>query len=144
MPPVKPLSRIAEKWARVAKASQQEYAEGVQHPRADWAERTLAANDSYKTALQQAISEDRFAQGVDKAGTQKWQENAIKKGPQRWAQGINLATNYYEKGFAPYRQVIESIQLPPRGPKGDPNNIQRVAIIAQALHEEKQRLRGGR
>jgi hypothetical protein len=34
-------------------------------------------------------------------------------------------------------QVIESIQLPPRGPKGDPRNIERVRVIAQALRARK-------
>lgn len=144
MPPVKPLARIAEKWTRQAKASQQEYTEGVSHPRADWASRTLSANENYKNAIQQSLSEDRFANGVKSAGTEKWQKNAIAKGPRRWAEGINLATDQYEKGFAPYRAVIENTKLPPRAPKGDPSNIERVAAIASALHAEKLRQRGGR
>jgi len=43
----------------------------------------------------------------------------------------------YEKGFAPYRDEIEKTALPPRYPRRDPRNIQRVATIAAALGKKK-------
>lgn len=137
MPPVKGLDRISEKWARVSQASQPDYEAGIRNPRTDWAKATAAASENYKMGVQQAINQNRFAKGVEKAGSAKWQENSISKGPARWAEGINLSRNQYEKGFAPYREVIERTTLPPRGPKGDPKNIQRVAVIADALHKKK-------
>lgn len=142
MPNIKALDMISRKWARVAAASQEEYEQGVRNPRTDWAKATTDANNAYKAGISQALSEDRFAKGVAKAGTRKWQENAIAKGPRRWAEGIGLSEGAYEAGFAPYRQVISGITLPPRGPKGDPNNIRRVSIIAKALHEKKLQLKG--
>jgi hypothetical protein len=33
--------------------------------------------------------------------------------------------------------VIQGTTLPPRGAKGDPANIQRVAVLATALHAKK-------
>lgn len=74
---------------------------------------------------------------MGKTGTSGWQTAAIAKGPSRFSEGVNLATDKYEKGFAPYRDVIDKLSLPPRGPKGDPTNIQRVAAVAKALHDEK-------
>lgn len=137
MPAVKSLDRISKKWARVAQASQAEYEEGVRNPRKNWAEETAAAEQRYEQGITQAISQKRFGKGVRAAGQEKWQRNSVEKGPQRWANGIQLSQDNYERGFAPYRSVIEGITLPPRGPKGDPKNIQRVSAIADALHKEK-------
>jgi len=137
MPKVKSLSMISEKWARQSAGAGQSYTEGVQNPRRDWATATQEANENYKKSMQASIAQDRFKKGVAKAGTGKWQKGAMEKGPGRWIEGISKSTSAYEKGFDPYRQVIERIQLPKRGPKGDPNNIQRVAVMAKALHDEK-------
>ncbi len=137
MPAVKSLSDISAKWSRVSQGAQGDYIDGVTNPRKDWATETANANDNYKKGIQASISQDRFLKGVKKAGTSKWQDGAINKGPGRWAEGINQATGKYEAGFKPYRDVIERTTLPKRGAKGDPANIQRVAILAKALHDEK-------
>lgn len=139
MPPVKGLSRISEKWRRQAETSQTEYEEGIRNPRADWADRTTAANANWKAGIQAAVQNDRFASGVKLAGTEKWARRAIELGPSRWAQGIQVSGDAYEQGFGPYRNVIERTTLPPRGPKGSPQNIRRVEAIANALHAEKMR-----
>ncbi|KKM90352.1 hypothetical protein LCGC14_1239470 [marine sediment metagenome] len=137
MPAVKSLDKISEKWARVASVSQPDYIDGIQNPRADWAQQTAAAAGNYNSAVTKAIQEKRFEKGVTKAGTPKWQERSLAVGPDRWLQGIQLSKNAYETGFAPFRQVIINTTLPPRGAKGDPKNIQRVAVLADALHKEK-------
>jgi len=137
MPAVKALNKISEKWARQSQGSGQSYEEGVANPRRDWATSTADANDAYKKGIQASIAGDRFLKGVKKAGTTKWQENTLAKGPGRWMDGINKSTGAYERGFDRYRQVIERTQLPKRGAKGDPGNINRVAVMAKALHDEK-------
>ena len=43
----------------------------------------------------------------------------------------------YAKGFAPYHDVIEKTELPPRYAKGDERNYERVKAIGQALHKAK-------
>jgi hypothetical protein len=139
---IKPLDRINAKWQRVTSAAGAEYEEGVRNPTADWKVETLKANSAYKAGLQKSISLDSFAKGVEAAGTLKWQNNAIAKGPSRFAQGVQLAVDAYSIGFAPYRQVISALTLPPRGPKGDVSNINRVAVVAKALHDKK--IAGGR
>ncbi len=48
----------------------------------------------------------------------------------------------YEEGFAPFRTTIANLTLPPRGPKGDPKNINRVSAVASALHKKKLELEG--
>jgi len=137
MPPVKSLSRISEKWKNASQSAQGEYEAGVQNTQKDWGKNTAAANDAYKKGIQASIARDGFKKGVENAGHSKWQNNTLAKGPARWAEGISKSTDSFEKGFKPYREVIERTELPARGPKGDPSNINRVAVLAKALHAQK-------
>lgn len=137
MAQVKSLDRISSKWTRVTSAAAGEYEEGVRNPTKDWKTETAQANAAYKAGLQKSLQDDRFKKGVEAAGSQKWQDMAIAKGPSRFSQGVSLAGDAYSAGFAPYRQVIQALTLPPRGAKGDPANINRVAIVAKALHDKK-------
>lgn len=142
MPAVKPLDRTADKWARVAQVSGPEYEAGVRAPRKSWAQATANAASNYAKGVQAAIAGDRFSKGVKRVGDSHWQDQTLKKGPLRWAEGINLAKEAYKAGFAPYRDVIENVVLPPRGPVGDPANIQRVSVITTALHKKKLEMKG--
>lgn len=137
MPAIKDISKISKKWIDNAQGAQGAYTDGVENPKKDWAKNTAAANDAYKQGIQKAIADDRFKKGVTKAGTEKWQRNTILKGPGRWAQGISQAGDAFETGFKPYADVIARTELPKRGAKGDPANINRVAVMAKALHDEK-------
>lgn len=140
MPAIKSLDRISKKWVAQSAVSEPSYLEGVENPTKDWEKETLAAEAIFEAAIQKAIQAKTFGKGVRRAGTEKWQLNAISKGPARWSQGIALAENAYADGFAPYADVIRNLTLPPRGPKGDPKNIARVAALAKALHDKKVQL----
>jgi hypothetical protein len=142
MPAVKSLDRISRKWIRQSEAAAPEYKFGVENPKKDWAQATKDAEGNYKAGVIKAANEGRFGKGVAKAGTNKWQKNAAGKGADRWPAGIANAQGDYEAGFAPYREALINLNLPPRGPKGDPKNIQRVAAVAKALHEKKLELKG--
>lgn len=134
---VKDPTLSAAKWVRRAGSAGPEYEEGIRNPRAPWAASTAAAENRYKAGVTAAIGRGAFGKGVRKAGDSKWSDNALAKGPARFTQGVAIAENAYREGFAPYAAVINGLSLPERGPKGDPNNIQRVAVIAKALHEHK-------
>ena len=142
MAKIKDSATINEKWKRRAGNAQQEYAEGVSNPRADWAAQTAAAEQAYEQGVQAAIGRKSFGKGVRKTGSEGWQRAALQKGPSRYSQGVTDSGDAYASGFAPYQQVIASTSLPARGPKGDPKNINRVTIMAKALHAKKLELQG--
>jgi len=144
MPAIKPMQTIADKWSVVAGRSGDAYQAGVESPRKDWKTATQAGNANWKTATQAAIARDGFKTGVDKSSSQTWQEGAINKGVSRYGAGVLLGRDKYEKGFAPYADVISRTLLPDRKPKGDPANIQRVGVMAKALHDAKLAMAGGR
>lgn len=144
MPAVKSRERTKAKWARVTSGAGEEYREGVTNPKKDWAKETSNANAAYKAGIAASVAADSFKKGVERAGTSAWQKGAIEKGPDRFAQGVALAEEKYADGFEPYRKVIESTTLPPRGRRGDPNNMQRSIQMAKALHEKRVQLKGGK
>ena len=115
----------------------EDYKLGIQSPRRDWEKSAVAAKDSHKAAMATAAAQDAFAKGVSKAGTGKWQSKALAKGPGRFAEGVMVGGDDYEKGFAPFRDEIEKTALPPRFPKRDPRNLARVSTITTALGKKK-------
>ncbi len=143
MAAIKAIDQIAAKWSRVASASQQSYQDGVMAPRADWAQNAAAAEGNYAAGVQAAVGKKSFSSGVRRAGTSKWQNNAQSKGPARYSQGVQVAQGDYAAGFTPYREAIQSAQLPPRGPRRSPQNLQRVAAIVAAVSARKEALLKG-
>ncbi|KKM77758.1 hypothetical protein LCGC14_1366800 [marine sediment metagenome] len=137
MAEIKSLSSIREKWARVTPGRTEDYRLGIMNPKRDWAEESLAAKDNYKLGVDKAHSNQLYEKGVRAAGSAKWKDKALKKGPGRFAEGVMVGAQDYEKGFAPYRDAIESVDLGPRFPKRDPRNIDRVKRIVDALIEKK-------
>ncbi len=137
MAEVKPLNRISEKWGRVTPQRSEDYKIGVQNPRRDWAQSATAAKESHKQAMAAAAASDSFAKGIARVGTSKWAGKALAKGPGRFAEGVMVGTKDYETGVAPYIDEISKTTLPPRFPRRDPRNIQRVTAIATALAKKK-------
>ncbi|RLC81857.1 MAG: hypothetical protein DRJ03_19725 [Chloroflexi bacterium] len=137
MAEIKSLSSIRDKWIRVTPGRTEDYKLGVSQPKRDWAQATEAQEDVWKSAITEAAAKGMFGKGVRTAGSSKWREKALTKGPGRFAEGVMVAGPEFEKGFKPYAEVIETTDLPPRFPKGDPRNIQRVAAIATALRKKK-------
>jgi len=139
MAAIKPIDQAAGKWTRRAQVAGQDYSNGVANPRRAWDTASIAADANYRQAVTQAASQGRYASGVRAAGAEKWRMGATQKGPQRFAEGVQLAEGAWQQGFAPYHQAISSLTLPPRGPAGSPQNLQRVQAVATALRQVKER-----
>lgn len=126
-----------EKWARRAGQATQDFVTGVENPRADWKQSTMNAAKNQEAGVLEAIKNKSFEKGVSKAGTAKWQQKTVEKGSQRYAAGVQDAQGDYDTAIAPYLRTIEATTLPPRYPKGDPRNLERVKAINAALRKTK-------
>ena len=140
MPKVRPGA--FERWVKRASIATEDYRAGVQQPRKDWREATLAAKEAWRQGVQQAISQGRWERQVSATRSDQWSEKASTLGADRYAPGVQAAQEIYAARVSPYLRAIESITLPARGPKGDPRNLERVRIIAQTLHQLKTGGRG--
>lgn len=135
MPSVK--SNFAEKWARVTPQRTEDYAIGIRNPKKDWEQATTESASIWADGITKAIQNKSFDKGVKKAGSAKWLRKSEEIGIQRFGPGVTQSVDDYRTGFEPYKAVIEGIKLPPRFAKGDPRNIERVRIIAEALRKKK-------
>lgn len=134
MAEIRPLAVIKEKWGRVTPQRSDDYKFGIQNPRRDWEAGASAAEGTYKDAIVKAAAAGLYGKGVKAAGTAKWKDKSIRKGPTRFAEGVMIGTPDYEKGFAPFHDAIAATVLPPRFPRGDPRNIERTKAIDVALN----------
>lgn len=139
MAKIKPISQIADKWAEVTPGRSGDYEAGVKDSSVDWAGPTAAAESNWSDGVSAAAVAGSFSRGVNSAGTSKWRRKALDVGVGRWGPGVRAAKADYQSGFGPYREVIAGVSLPPRYAKGDPRNIERVSVLASALHEAKVR-----
>ena len=137
MAEIKSIGAIQEKWGRVTPQRSEDYTLGIKNPKRDWAGAAAGAKESHKAAMVAAATNDSYAKGVAKAGTAKWQDKAIKKGPSRFSEGVIIAAPDYGAGFQPYADVIKATTLTPRFPRGDIRNLDRVKVISQALRKKK-------
>ena len=137
--PIQTISaaKAAKKWTRKAAASTPDYISGVDTPRIPWSTAAKASEENYKLAVVAAAGAGKFGKGITKAGDQAWQEGCQKLGKDRWAPGIASSQAKFGAGIAGVLATIGSLTLPPRGVKGNPANLNRVAIIANALHAKK-------
>ncbi len=144
MAAIKPIEQSGDKWQRRAAVAGPDYQAGVQSPRVPWAQASKAADANYRAGVTAAATAGRYAQGVGRAGDERWRSNAIAKGPNRFAEGVQLAVGTWQNRFQPYQTAIAGVQLPARGPAGSPQNLQRVAAVAQTLRQVKVTAGGGK
>jgi hypothetical protein len=134
---VKDITTIQQKFATRAGAAGNDYKTGVMNPRRPWAASTALSKESWAQGVQNAVQNDRFTKGVAKAGDQKWQTKASTNGANRFPAGAQAAAGDYGANFAPYLQTIAALNLPPRFPRGDARNNDRVNAVTAALHAKK-------
>ena len=137
MAEIKSIGAIQEKWSRVTPGRTEDYTLGIKNPKRDWAQAAGAAKESHKAAMVAASQADSYAKGVQKAGSARWQDRAIRKGPSRFAEGVLVGAADYGTAFQPYADTIKATALPVRFPKGDLRNLDRVKTISQALRKKK-------
>ena len=132
-PTVPTATAAALKWATITAGRASDYQAGVKAPKADWATNAAAAAPNFKAAVSAANIQQKFAGGVKKAGTQKWQTKASTLGADRFGPGVTAAQPDYAAGEDPMLATIAGVDMSDRKPRGDQANYQRVAQIGTAL-----------
>ena len=129
------LGNAATKWQNRTAVASTDFLVGVQQPRRSWEARTTAAASTFQTAVSNPAIKTKFEQGVKRAGTQRWQARAAQVGPARYVEGTAAAVDRWQGGFKPFADALCALTLPPRGPRGATQNLQRVQAVATALNQ---------
>jgi hypothetical protein len=134
---VKSAAAAATKFVQAAQSAGPAYTAGVQNAGASWATNTAASAQAWQQGVSQAVSDGRFAKGVNQTSQNKYQVRAAGVGAQRYGPGVAGAQQTYQTNVAPYLATIAQLNLPARQPKGSPANIARVQAVTQALRAQK-------
>lgn len=127
----------AKKWADVTPARAREFEAAIKATSTDeYAAPAIAAAPVYEQALTESFARDAYAKGVAEKA-EKWKRKSIAVGVTRFGPGVRAAETDQAAGFAPYREVIAGLTLPPRGPRGAPGNYERVREVGEALHAKR-------
>jgi hypothetical protein len=134
---VKDAAAIAQKYVTRASAAAGDYKSGVQGAGADWEAGARAGEPNFEAGVQEAIAKKRYGRGIAAAGQQKYVDNAVNLGAQRYPQGVQQASAAFAKGINPVLDKLRSLNLPPKGPRRSPQNQQRAAMVAAELGKLK-------
>ena len=132
---VKSATEIAKKWALVTPARASYYELEAPAAGGKWEERTTASGGVYKAAISAAGIQDRFVGGVKKAGAAKFSRKVKDVGVDRYAPGVAAAEADMAKGVAPFRDILDGLEIPDRGPRGSPGNYAIGQKVGDALHK---------
>jgi hypothetical protein len=134
---IKSLDTIQKKWTEVTPGRASYYEAGASGKGGAWEAGAKAAEPNWKTGVAAASAAGSFGKGVGRAGASKYDAGIRDKGVARWPQGVSVGGPNYGKGFGAYHGALSALTLPPKGPKGDPKNLERVRVIMTALRAKK-------
>ena len=129
---IKDVGTLANKFQSRAAAAQNDYQTGVQNAGNDWEQKAIASAPAWQQGVTQAAADGRFAKGVQGSAA-RYQRRASDVGPQRYQTGVQGAGNDWAAGFQPYAAAIAAMDLPPRGPRRSPQNMNRANAVATKL-----------
>jgi hypothetical protein len=133
--PTKSLADTQKKWTDVTPTRQTEYATNTPAAAQKWEANAIAAAANYQASVSAANIGARQSAGVRRAGAAKFSRKVTQVGANRFGPGVQAAGQDYAQSFSPYLQAIAAIDLPPRRPRGDPSNYQRVQAVGNPLHQ---------
>lgn len=133
---VKDAAAITTKYVTRAGAAAGDYKTGVANAGNDWETNAKASEGNYEQGVQEAIGRKAFGKGVT-GSAGKYQANAVNLGATRYPGGVQNGATAYTNGVAPYLAKIASLNLPPKGPRRSPQNMQRANMVATELGKLK-------
>ena len=134
---VKSLAETQRKWGEVTPARSQEYGVNAAAAGSRWEQATLGAAANYGAAVRAGNIEARQSAGVRRAGAAKYSRKIRDVGAGRFGSGVAAAVTDFGAAVSPYLQAIAGVDLPPRRPRGDPGNYQRVNAVGTTLLQRR-------
>jgi len=126
-----PLAEARKRLEQALSLIPERYRAGV--ATAEWQQKTLAAAQTWKAAMQKVVGTNRWEQGVQKTSNEVWRQHALAAAdliPTR----LRNALDKWQQRFGPvYQSVLGVVQgLPPRSPDAMQNVDARVKPVVRA------------
>lgn len=134
---IKPASASTQKYINNTGNAGQSYQDGINNPRRDWLAATTAAEGTWATSVQAAITSGSFAKGITNDAQAKQKANAIALGVGRYPVGTKNAAPNWAKFTQPVLDAMAAVPDMPRGPKLSQQNFDKQHAYAVAAASAK-------
>ncbi len=133
----KSASQVSQKYADRSSAATGDFIQGAQSTSKDQAAAAIAASAIYAQATQAAITSGSYAKGLQRSGKAGWLKGITEKGANRYGEGVSAAAPKYAENSGAFDSARNAAASAPRGIKGSPQNLARVATVVKALMDAK-------
>lgn len=133
----KSATQSVQKFVDRSAAASGDYVKGAQETTRDQAARAIAAKQVYQQALTASFGRGAYEKGLSKSGKSGWLKGVTEKGGNRFGEGVAASGAKYAAESGKYDGARGAAESLPRGPKGSPQNLQRVVAVANALRGAK-------
>jgi hypothetical protein len=134
---IKPASTSQQKYVNNTGNAGQSYSDGINNPRRDWLAAATAAEGTWATSVQAAITAGSFGKGLNQDSAAKQKANAIALGVGRYPAGTKNAAGNWAKFTQPVLDAMAAVPDMPRGPKMSQQNFAKQVAYATAAHSAK-------
>jgi len=134
---IKPASASQTKYVNNTGNAGQSYQDGINNPRRDWLAATQAAEGTWATSVQAAVTAGSYAKGITSDAQQKQKANAITLGVGRYPAGTKNAAASWAKFTQPVLDAMAAVPDLPRGPKMSQQNFDKQHAFAAAAASAK-------
>jgi hypothetical protein len=132
-------SASGQRWAEGASAASSRYGEGARETTKDQASAAIAAAPLYQQGITESIAQGRYQKGLGKSGKAGWLRGVEEKGAANYGVGVTSpsAVQRYTSESGRFDGARNAASAMPRGPKGSPQNLQRVATVVNGMRAIK-------
>lgn len=125
-----------QNWVGAAGRAATAWTEGIQSTTKDQAQLAANAQPAWLQGVQDAAANNRFSNGVLRRGTTYWKSQSQAKAA-NYSVGYQAGSQNQLSAITKILNAEASIvgSLPQRGPAGSPQNLQRVTMLDNALHQ---------
>lgn len=134
---IKPASSSQAKYVANTASAGNSYKDGINNPRRDWLAATTAAEGTFATAMQAALSAGTFGKSLTQDAAAKQKNNALNLGAGRYPQGTSNAAPNWAKFTQPVLDALAAVGDMPRGPKMSQQNFDKQHAYAAAAASAK-------
>ena len=134
---IKPASASLQKYVNNTGNAGQSYQDGINNPRRDWMAATTAAEGTWASSVQAAVTAGSFGKGINQDSATKQKANAIALGVSRYPSGTKNAAPNWAKFTQPVLDAMASVPDLPRGPKMSQQNFDKQHAYAAAAASAK-------
>lgn len=135
---IKSQGEIADNYDKGIGRAPENYKKGIQRT-TDWAEKASSesAESNYAAGVARAAAGKLRQKKVAQISNEEWKSKAAGIGSTRIGQGMKAGAPKRTKNFEPYRQFIESANLPDRTTDAETNVMNRVVPLAKGMQDMK-------